>query len=224
MKKGILFFIMLLVSFSLFATEYSVDFLGYWSYETNMFSNPLPKNGGNDFLENKVENPYYKRTDAGGKINLNMFFIPESRAGLTFSFSFGYPLTAIESVPVKEDESVSFDDGPWHYEERNALSSQKGRISLGVGGIFRYYNSFVEIGSSIRAVISTFDYFRTFNIGVEAEPFFKLYFRDFFYVGVGASFTAHIFHFIFSVDQFYEKGYSAISVTPYVGFGIRFGA
>ena len=68
----------------LFSAEVSFDFLAFRSNETNIFSEPLPLNGSNSFLQGKVDNPYLDRVDYGGKLNMNLFFLNGSYANGIF--------------------------------------------------------------------------------------------------------------------------------------------
>ena len=66
---------------SISAVEVNLNLLAIRSSETNIFSDPLPQNGSNDFLKGVVEKPYLDRTDYGIKADADFFFIPESRTG-----------------------------------------------------------------------------------------------------------------------------------------------
>ncbi len=203
---------------SIFSAEFSFDVSAYGSWETNKFSNPLPLNASESFLNNVVDHPYIDRKDIGGKLNMNIFFVSGSRSGLSLSFSYGHALSATETIPEGDFK------GEWEYVDYDALESQIDKISIGLGGIFRHEFSFLEIGAAIRGVISSFDYFRTFTVGIEAEPYLRTYFRDYVYAAFGLSFTAHIFHFIDSDTELYETNFTRISLAPYIGIGFRFGA
>lgn len=210
---------------SISAVEVNLNLLAIRSSETNIFSDPLPQNGSNDFLKGVVEKPYLDRTDYGVKADADLFFIPESRTGLSFSFTYSHPVSATETYPVADD-GTSFDDkepAKWHYEQRDALSDQHGKLSFALGPVFRFRYSAIEIGSAVRFAISTYNFFDSFTFGVEAQPYFKAHFNSWLYATLGLSFTANIFHFIDSEVVFYETNYTMISLCPYLGIGFRFG-
>ena len=226
MKKILLLIITFMISLSfVFSAEFSMDFLAFRSDETNMFSNPLPQNGSNSFLQGIVENPYLDRVDYGGKLNMNLFFKSGSRTGISFSFAYGIPVSAEETIPVPEDGYNFSDDSsvPWHYDTYEALDKQKDKISFALGPVFRFEYSFIELGGAVRAVLSSLDFFESFTIGLEVQPYFRAYFNKWLYASIGFSFTAHLFRFIESESQFYQPNYSFISLTPFVGLGLRFG-
>ena len=166
---------------SISAVEVNLNLLAIRSSETNIFSDPLPQNGSNDFLKGVVEKPYLDRTDYGVKADADLFFIPESRTGLSFSFTYSHPVSATETYPVADD-GTSFDDkeepAKWHYEQRDALSSQHDKLSFALGPVFRFRYSAVEIGSAVRFSFSTYNFFDSFTFGVEAQPYFKAYFNS----------------------------------------------
>lgn len=226
MKKVLFLFITLILSISFaFTAELSFDFLAFRSTETNIFSDPLPLNGSNSFLQGVVDNPYFDRVDYGGKLNMNLFFVAGSRTGLSFSFSYGHAVKAEETIPVP-DEGYDFSSGssvPWDYETYDALEKQKDKMAFALGPVFRFEYSYIELGGAVRAVLSTYDFFDSFTVGLEVQPYFRAYFNKWLYASVGFSFTAHLFHFIESETEFYETNYSAMSLTPFVGLGVRFG-
>lgn len=227
MKKVLLFFVLLMISLSVaFSAEVSFDFLAFRSNETNIFSDPLPLNGSNSFLQGKVDNPYLDRVDYGGKLNMNLFFVSGSRTGLSFSFTYGHAVSAEETIPVSKEEGKDFSSGSaidWEYHSYDALSDQQDKLSFALGPVFRFEYSFIELGGAVRAAISTFDFFDSFTVGLEVQPYFRAYFNKWVYASVGFSFTSHLFHFIESEMEFYETNYSFMSLTPFVGLGVRFG-
>ena len=161
------------------AVEVNLNLLAIRSSETNIFSDPLPQNGSNDFLKGVMEKPYLDRTDYGIKADADLFFIPESRTGLSFSFTYSHPVSATETYPVADD-GTSFDDkepAKWHYEQRDAISSQHDKLSFALGPVFRFRYSAVEIGSAVRFSFSTYNFFDSFTFGVEAQPYFKAHFK-----------------------------------------------
>lgn len=220
----IICFTLILLSSS-FAMEMSLDLMGFWSKETNIFSSPLPQNGSNSFLQGVVDHPYLDRVDYGAKLDFSLFFHSGDRTGLSFSFAYGHAVEAIETIPVAENGGDFSSDDPvdWHYESYDALSTQRDKLAFGAGAVFRCNFSIMEMGSPVRAVITTFDFFDTFNLGIEAAPYIKVYFTDWLSIMTGLSFTAHIFHFIDSDTVFYETNYTQISLTPFIGIGFSFG-
>lgn len=227
MKKILLLLFTLVVSLSsAFTAELSMDFLAVRSTETNIYSDPLPKNAPNSFLLGVINNPYIDRTDYGAKFNANLFFKAGSRVGLSFSFAYGHAVEATETIPVPDDPENSFASEnifPWSYKSFEALSKQKDKLSFAIGPVFRFNYSIVEAGAAIRGVVSTYDFFDSFTVGVEAQPYFRAYFNKWLYITTGLSFTAHLFRFLDSTEVFYEENYTFFSTTPFIGLGVRFG-
>ena len=226
MKRFVVFICILLsLSSLLFAAEVSFDFLAFRSSESNIYSNPLPMNGSNSYLQYLVEHPFLDRTDYGAKLNVNLFFVPASRAGLSFSFAYGVVAKATEHVPVVKGEGDFNSSTPvdWEYEGRDAYPEQIDKISLSIGPVFRFNYSVVELGGAVRFAISSFDYFETFTVGLELQPYIRAYFKPWVYASAGLSFTAHLFHFIKDESMLYEPNYTFVSLTPFIGFGFRFG-
>ena len=111
-----------------------------------------------------------------------------------------------------------------NFSKEVSLDGQLGQIynNLQIAGRIDFPT---HIPTSFRLVgsISSFDYFETFTVGLELQPYMRAYFKPWVYASAGLSFTAHLFHFIKDESMLYEPNYTFVSLTPFIGFGFRFG-
>ena len=115
------------------------------SYLTNVFSDPLPINASESYLED-IE--FIKRWNAGAALTFDTFFDDSYPAGLSFNAVFRFPITS-ETIYHDGSSYVSYD----------SLSSQRIGIFLGIGPVFRGRFGIVDIGLTLRASLGSYDYF-----------------------------------------------------------------
>ena len=181
------------------------------SYLTNAFSDPLPMNASESYLED-IE--FIKRWNVSPALTFDAFFDDSSPVGLTVNTVFRFP---VASTSIVHDGTS--------YVSRDSLSEQRIGIFCGIGPIFRYRIGIVDIGFSLRASLGSYDYFRTGIIfGVEAEPFINIAITEQLYVSLGMKYDAHLMKFLDSTSSsIYEDGFIMMTAGGFAGLGFRFG-
>ena len=181
------------------------------SYLTNVFSDPLPINASESYLED-IE--FVKRWNAGAALTFDTFFDDSYPAGLSFNAVFRFPITS-ETIYHDGSSYVSYD----------SLSSQRIGIFLGVGPVFRGRFGIVDIGLTLRASLGSYDYFVSGLIfGIEAEPFINVNVTEHFYISLGMKYDAHLMKFLNAESSnIYEDGFIMMTAGCFVGLGARFG-
>ena len=186
-------------------------FSAEWSYLTNAFSDPLPVNASDSYLED-IE--FIKRWNAAPVITFDTFFNDSDPAGLTLKAAFRFP---VASTSIVHDGTS--------YVSHDSLSEQQIGVFLGIGPVFRYRFGIVDIGFSLRASLGSYDYFKTGLVfGVEAEPFVNIALTDYMYLSLGMKYDAHLIKFLdFTSSSIYEDGFIMMTAGGIVGIGFRFG-
>lgn len=195
------------------------------SLDTNIFSYPLVQNANAGYLEYRSEHPFFYRFDLGFGIKSNMFF-SNDRVGLSLSANARFPLFARSYEPVTGENSwkEAAETGNWSYKKYDSLSAQLPFLAFSVGPAFRYIvNDIVELNLAIRAVINSYDLFKSFEMGLQADGAINLIFEENYYFTTGLCYDAHLMRFISSISEIYEENYFSLSVYPYIGFGIKLG-
>lgn len=192
-----------------------------FSLDTNIFSNPLPQNVNNTWLEYRMNTaPFLKRFNHGFNTELNLFFSENGKTGLSTSLSSGFPFKATE---IRPDSTNANSD--WSYVSTDATDIQDRSLFFGIGPIFRAKFSFLDLGLSLRVSIGTYDTFAdNIVMGLQAEPYLNFHFTDYTYFNLGITYDAHLMKFLpSSTVNYYEEHYFMLTLAPYVGIGIRIG-
>lgn len=200
--------------------------LGFnYSFDTNVFSDPLPTYDASDgfsWLTWRSENPFLLRHNLGLGISADIFFKESSRTGLSMSISVGFPIKATSITPVPEDETTGF-AGNWEYQSRNSTSEQHPSLFGSIGPVFRVQFGPVDIGVATRISIGSYDiYAHEIVLGIQASPFVNAFMSDMVYIGLCLTYDAHLMRFIESNTQFFDLDYQMITLAPSIGIGIRF--
>lgn len=216
MKKIILILLILSISLSLSATTMYLKFNGEYSYDTNVFSNPLPKNPSDSgFIENA---DYLKRHNFGFNFSFDTFFSQDSRTGLSISAAFRLPA---HSDSYKAEGDIN---GDWEYVHRDSLSEQKLAMYLGIGPTFRAKIGIVDLGIALRGSIGSYDFFKSgIVVGVQAEPYMNLFLNDDSFIAFGFVYDAHLMKFVYDDTEKYQKNYMMLTAGAYFGIGIQIG-
>lgn len=181
------------------------------SYLTNAFSDPLPVNASESYLED-IE--FIKRWNIAPAITFDMFFGESHPTGLSLDMAVRFPVSA---------ETIIHENGG--YAGRNSLSDQKIGIFVGLGPVFRGQFGSVDIGVALRASVGSYDYFTSGVIlGIETEPYINIEVTGNFYVSLGVKYNAHLMKFLdSSSSNIYEDGFMMMTAGGFVGLGVRFG-
>lgn len=190
------------------------------TYTTNVFSNPLPKNvDNNEWLINKINNPFIKRFDIGGSVSSSLFFSAEGRTGISTKLHIGKPMKATETRP----DSENYTDN-WNYISQKS-TNQKLSVIAGIGPIFRAQLGYFDLGIAIRFNMGTLNLGdSSLIIGIQAEPYLNYFFTPYTFLSVGLTYDAHFMRFIEDEVRYYEEHFFMSSITPFVGLGIKIGA
>lgn len=221
-----LFFILallLIVSSSVFAS-FSLYLSGsyLWSYDTNVFSNPMVKYTTNSSWSTIREaDPYIKRFNNGFSLNVDMFFSEEGRTGLSMAMHTGFAYKATEFTPNSDDISNS----DWDYTASDVLANQKIAMFFSLGPIFRVELGDFDISLALRASVGSYDCFDNNAIlGIQADPMVNYFFSDNAYATAGLHYDAHfVYLYTNSNDRIYLPDYLRLTAGAYFGIGYKFG-
>lgn len=215
MKRIILLSIALLLSFSLSSTAMYFSLNNTYTYDTNAFSDPLPQNAGETFLQNAE---YLKRHNVGLNFTFDTFFSPKSRTGLSVSTILSLPF---KSTTFKPEGDLA---GDWEYVPSDSLSEQKIAFFFSVGPVFRAAFEKVDLSLALRASVGSYDFFTTGVVmGLQAQPFVNFFINDGTYLSFGLLYDAHMMKFIYDEKKIYEDHYIMLSAGAYIGLGIVVG-
>ena len=181
------------------------------SYLTNAFSDPLPVNASESYLED-IE--FIKRWNVSPSLSFDTFFHDSDPVGLSFSSVFRFPVSS---------ETIVHDGTS--YVSHDSLSSQKVGIFLGLGPVFRGRFGLVDIGLSLRVSLGSYDYFTSgIVLGIEAEPFVNVNVTENLYISLGLKYDAHMMKFLDAESSsIYEDGFIMMTAGCFAGIGVRFG-
>ncbi|GEM_PF-6196185 len=210
---------------SVFASAFSLYMTGsyLWSYDTNVFSNPMVKNATTNSAWQQIRkiDPYIKRFNNGFKLTSDMFFSKEGRTGLSISFDIGFPYKATEYEPDTED----LNNSNWEYKSKDALDKQKTSIFFGLGPAFRVILGRVDIALALRFSLGSYDYFDNNVIfGIQADPYVNVFISEDIYMTAGLHYDAHLMYFYLSGDEIYLPNYIKLTAGAFVGVGYKFGS
>ena len=187
-----------------------------WSYDTNVFSSPLPTgyNADGDFPNG---GEFLKRHNVGVHLGADIFSGNESRFGLSTALALSFPVSSVSIVPEGEGND-------WSYVKSDSLEEQHASLFLSIGPVFRYSFGSVEIVFPIRLSVGSYDWFTTgFVFGVAIEPGVNIFVDDDFFITFSAIYDAHMMKFLYSVSEIYDAGYIMLTAGFYAGCGIRIG-
>lgn len=215
MRKTLVFAILLFALSLLSAASVYVQGSLDMGYRTNVFSDPLPQSGDAEYRED-VE--FLKRVNLGLSVKSDIFFHDWDTAGLSVKLSLDFPLTA-ESTKVRDPDS---DD--WYYYTVDSIDDQDATVILGVGPVFRYMVSIVDIMLDLRLAVGTYDLFDTVVAGLQADLLCNVFLSDHWFLSCGLAYEADLMRFVDSSKSYYfEDGFTMLTVGGFVGGGYLFG-
>lgn len=176
------------------------------SYDTNVFSDPIPKVGDTGYL---------KRLGLGLYLDADYFFSEEGRTALSLSFLY--------SQPVRTETQIvgSNQDG-----KNDWIFSEQPDLYFAFGPMFRGQVGPVDLGIAIRLSVGSISVFDgNVNLGVQIEPYIMVpLFSDHWYLCAGFLYDAHFYDFLLDgSDQIYRDGYFLLTLGGYVGVTYRWG-
>ena len=190
------------------------------SYDSNVYSEPLPRYAEASWLNNKVNEPYFKRYNHGISLTEDQFFSPTGRTGLSFNVKIGNAFKCDEFVPEGD-----FSSATWEYVKRDGKADTKMKIFMSLGPIFRAQFGPFDLGLAIRGSVGSFDLFKDgVIVGVQAEPYVNLFVSKTVFFTVGAYYDAHLMYFYTNDEKnWFKDGYTSTSMGAFVGLGIKIG-
>lgn len=222
MKKALsVLFILAIISVSLTAAPVIYLRGGFLTdYSSNVYSDPLPKYADSGWLNNKINDPYFKRLDIGGIGVQDIYFSKDGRTGLSFSLELTKSIKSRNYIPTGD-----FNSSEWTYQAKDVLSSTPKKMFIGVGPVFRAKIGPVDLGAAIRLSLGSFNKFNDGIIaGVQVEPYVNWFFTDSFFLTAGAFYDAHLMYFFINNSQnWFKEGYTSITIGAYLGVGIKIG-
>ena len=205
MRRILAFLTLMIVPFCLCASPYAYINASYGiSYDTNVFSDPLPS-----WDEEDMNFDYQKNVSNAFSLSADIFF-SSGPAGLSVSALLGIPF---------HSEVYDYGSGVWGGAD--ALPY----ITLSIGPTFRYDTGPLDLFLSLRAGIGADDFYRTgitFDIIVDGG--IRFFPTERMVVSVGALYDARLMKFyIGNLDYVYEPGYIMLGLGGYVSVGIMVG-
>lgn len=219
MKRKVLFVILLLSLFllPLFArVQNYISLSGVYSYNTNVFSDPMPTYFSETNFKYRQSSPYMKEYSAGLKLDYSLFFSSKGHSGISLSLAVGKPLYRISYTP-----EGTYADPYYVVSKESDFDYWYGLISIGPS--FRWNVGFLDYGVSIRAHIGVMEPISNKNLvfGVEYSPYARFLIGP-AYVNIGCSLYSHVVKFVTSSDtKWYEEYFFMLSIMPYIGVGIK---
>lgn len=178
------------------------------TYETNVFSDPLPI-----YKESNKEDGkgYLQRTGLGGYLDVDYFFSEDGKTALSFSFLYSHPVSsrtriygnsAFAEWVLTEDPSIFFSFGP----------------------MFRAQLGSVDFGVAIRASIGSINLFRdSVNLSLQVEPFVTVPLgSENWNLSAGMIYNAHFYDFLLGdTENIYRKDFFLLTLGGYIGIAYR---
>ena len=221
-RLAVLLFCLLLLSASVFASP-SLYLRGAYlfSYDTNVYSDPMVRNAGDAWLNWRAENPYIKRFNNGRHEDFDVFFSNKGRTGLSISYSDGFAFK--ETIYKPEMNGSSWAD--WDYKEYNTLSTSNIRLFLGIGPIFRAVLGPFDLGIAFRGSVGSFDIFKnSVIVGLQAELYSNLFITENFFMTFGMLYDAHLMeYYLNNSEKWYNADYTMLTAGAYIGLGYKIG-
>ena len=221
-RAAAVLFSLFLLSVSVFASP-SLYLRGAYlfSYDTNVYSEPMVRNAGFAWLEWRAENPYIKRFNNGMNADIDLFFSEMGRTGLSLSYSDGWAFKENIYKPEKNGSDWTY----WDYKEYDMLSSSKMKFFLGIGPIFRAVIGPFDLGIALRGSVGSFDCFRdSVIVGLQVELYGNLFITRDFFVTFGMLYDAHLMeYYLNNSKQWYNANYTMLTAGGYIGLGYKIG-
>lgn len=221
MKKLITVLFLIAISTVLFASPSTYFKVVYdISYDSNVYSEPLPRYADANWLNGKVTEPYFKRLNHGISLTVDQYFSPKGRTGLSINAKIGNAFKCDDFIPEGD-----FNSATWEYVKHDGLADEKLKVFLSIGPIFRAQFGKFDLGIALRGSAGSFDLFVDgVIVGIQAEPYVNVFFNDSIFLNVGAYFDAHLMYlYTKHEDLWFKDGYTAISMGAFVGVGIKLG-
>lgn len=221
MKKFITLLFLISISTLLFSSP-SMYFKASYdiSYDSNVYSEPLPRYADATWLNNKVNEPYFKRYNHGISLTEDQFFSPTGRTGLSLNVKMGKAFKCDEFIPEGD-----FSSATWEYVKHDGLSDEKMKIFMSIGPIFRAQFGPVDLGIALRGSVGSFDLFKDgVIVGVQAEPYINVFLTNTLFLNAGVYYDAHLMYFYTNDENnWFKDGYTSISMGAFIGLGIKIG-
>ena len=207
MKRLTAFFLVLVISAAaLFAAELYLRPNFVATYDTSVFSSPLPKR------ENAA---YMKRTGLGLYFDADFFLHDDSRAGLSLSFLYSEPVKIDNVIVGTPDDSAYY----WVY-------TQDPDLYFAIGPMFRAQLGPVSLGIAIRAEVGSNNLFTdSLNLGVQVEPYIMVPLgTESWQLSAGLLYDAHFYDFLLQDEEhYYRPDYFLLTVGGYIGITYKWG-
>lgn len=216
MRRFILASLLLVYVFSLHAApEISLVPSVGWTYDTNVFSDPLPT--GYEEGAHPAGGEFLKRQNIALSLSSDFFFVSGSRFGLSLAVYSGFPYHSTSIIP----EGNGYD---WEYAVRDSLKSQHVSFFISCGPVFRYSFGSASLSLPIRFSVGSYDWFTSgVVIGVHLQPTVEIDLSERMFLSFSLAYDAHLMKFLFSMRQAYAPGYIMLTAGAYCGVGFRFG-
>ena len=212
--KRRLFLIVMLVVFSIASLSAGAEFYlrpnFLATYDTNVFSDPLPKY--------TTQTGLIKRTGLGLYLDSDVFFAENGRTGLSISFLYSQPVKT-EAWLVEEGKGDDLDAGRW-------VLNTEPSLYFAIGPMFRGKLGGVDIGIAVRASAGSINLFKdSVNLGLQIEPYIMVPLgSDHWKLSAGLLYDAHFFDFLLNSEaKIYRDRYFLLTVGGYVGITYRWG-
>ncbi len=192
-----------------------------FSYDTNVYSEPMVRNADSSWLEWRAQNPFIKRYDNGISADIDLFFSEKGKTGLSVNFANGWAFREREYRPERNGSDWT----DWDYTESDAASSSRMKLFAGIGPVFRAQFGAVDLGIALRASAGSYDYFKdSVIVGLQAELYGNVFVTEDLFLTFGMLYDAHLMEFYLnSRERWYNPGYTMLTAGAYAGIGYKIG-
>ena len=225
MKKQrlILMIILLFTSSVIYSAVFSITTNLNYSFDTNIFSNPLPTmSSSQEWLLRKNKNPLMRRHNIGLDINFDYFPHENARIGMSSSLELKFPIKSIASKPIPDNKELGF-TGNWEYYHYETTESQQVGCFGSFGPIFKIYTTHVDYGITLRLSLGAMQYNTPeLILGLQIEPFANFHINDSIYISTRFTYDSHFMRFKFEGTEIFEPYFQLVSLKPSLGVGFKF--
>lgn len=185
------------------------------TYDTNVFSDPLPRY--------EADTGLLQRTGVGLFLDTDLFFREGGSTGLSLSFLYSHPVDShawiVEGTGTGEDDADRVNDGRWVF-------TQDPSIYFAIGPMFRGEVGRASLGIAVRASVGSINLFSdSVNLGVQIEPYLMVPVgHDDWLLSAGFVYDAHFYDFLLNDPaHIYRTDYFLLTIGGYVGITYRWG-
>ena len=194
-----------------------------YSYDTNVFSDPLPQfDPTYEWMTWREANPFIKKHNLGFNLSYDIYPKDESRTGFSMAISTKFPIAAKCYTPRADFPELGYHSG-WDYIETDETENQSIAFFGSLGPVFRARFGFADLGVAIRLSLGvyTFEQYELI-LGLQAEPYVNVFIGNNMYLSIKFTYDGHLMRFISDENKIFDPYYQMLTLAPSIGIGIKF--